>query len=287
MLELIFNVRGYLFWLLALSAACALAEAVVPWRKQQRQWREGLTQDGFWLLFNGHFFSILAAPLFAASAAALLSRVPALASWQLLANLPTLPQFLILFVVRDFVEWCIHNLLHRTPALWELHKLHHSISTMDWIGNFRFHWMEIVVYRSLSFVPIVAMGADPNTLLLVGIVSTLIGHLNHSNLNITWGPFRYLLNSPRMHIWHHMAELPADRPAGVNFGTGLSAWDWLFGTAYWPSRHDCPAQQPDRLGFRGMDRFPLWLIPRFVLPPFQALAVAFGLRRSKALHRRS
>jgi len=47
-----------------------------------------------------------------------------------------------------------HNLLHRVPWLWTFHKVHHSITTMDWIGNWRFHWMEIVVYKTLQWLPL-------------------------------------------------------------------------------------------------------------------------------------
>jgi len=114
--------------------------------------------------------------------------------------------------VKDFLEWSIHNLLHRVPALWEVHKLHHSIVEMDWIGNFRFHWLESVVYQGLTYLPLVIMGVNPSVLLPVAIAATVIGHLNHSNLDLTYGPLRYVFNSPRMHIWHHAAEMPPGRP---------------------------------------------------------------------------
>jgi sterol desaturase/sphingolipid hydroxylase (fatty acid hydroxylase superfamily) len=123
---------------------------------------------------------------------------------------------------------------------------------MDWIGNFRFHWMEIVVYQGLTYFPLVILGVDPLVILLVAIATTIIGHLNHSNIDITWGPLRYLFNSPRMHIWHHMAQLPGGHPTGVNFGVSFSLWDWIFRTAYWPTKEECPANSP-----RTWD-FPVW-----------------------------
>jgi sterol desaturase/sphingolipid hydroxylase (fatty acid hydroxylase superfamily) len=86
----------------------------------------------------------------------------------------------------------------------------------------------------------------------------MIGHLNHANLKISWGPLRYLLNSPRMHIWHH--DKHPDRTAGVNFAVVFSLWDWIARTAYMP-RHS-----PDALGFEGDQRFPGALWWRFLLP---------------------
>jgi sterol desaturase/sphingolipid hydroxylase (fatty acid hydroxylase superfamily) len=181
-------------------------------------------------------------------------------------------------VIKDFLDWLIHNLLHRTPVLWEFHKLHHSITEMDWIGNFRFHWTVVLVYQTLTYLPLVVLGVDGQVILLVAVFATLIGHLSHSNIDISWGPLRYLLNSSRMHIWHHMRDLPEGRRSGVNFGISLSIWDWIFGTAYWPTRDQSPAQQPESLGFPGMEKMPRSLAVRFVSPVWAALRVLFRIR---------
>ena len=97
-------------------------------------------------------------------------------------------QFAVLLVLKDLLEWCVHRLLHRVAWLWQFHKLHHSIAELDWIGNIRFHWMEIVVYKSLPYFPLLVLGIDGQVVLWLAIFSTLIGHLNHSNLKIGWGP---------------------------------------------------------------------------------------------------
>jgi len=257
---------GYSFWLLVISASVLGLERWRPWRRQQRVLRPGLAQDVFWLVFNGHFAGVLVA---LGADVALRWATPAV-EWaeavRALGGAPLWAQGLVAFVSKDLVEWCGHNLLHRVPWLWEVHKLHHSIVDLDWIGNFRFHWGEIVVYRALTYFPLAVLGVDARVLLVLAAVGTLIGHLNHSNLDLTWGPLRYVLNSPRMHVWHHDLEWPADRPRGVNFGIALSVWDWLFGTAYWPSEAEAPTQQPARLGFSGMDRFPTGLLGRLLYP---------------------
>lgn len=73
-----------------------------------------------------------------------------------------------------------------------------------------------------------------------------------------------------MHIWHHMHDLPHGHNNGVNFGISLSLWDWLFRTAYWPSPKECPAQQPDHLGYPGMENLPRSLPARFLAPIWQS-----------------
>ena len=77
----------------------------------------------------------------------------------------------------------MHNLLHGVPYFWTFHKVHHSITTMDWIANFRFHWMEHVFYKSAQFIPLAWLGADPKAMLCVFVLSIAPGHFNHSNLN--------------------------------------------------------------------------------------------------------
>lgn len=222
MLQMIWDTRGYFFWLLVVSALCLLLERVWPWPKNQKVLRRQFAQDLFWLFFNGHYAGILVAHAAAFLFAWAMPAVEQARSLNVLSAQPLWLQFLAFLLLKDFLEWGIHNLLHRVPWLWEFHKLHHSIEELDWIGNFRFHWMEIVVYQGLTYFPLVILGVDWRVLLAIAVVVTLIGHLNHSNLNISWGPLRYVLNSPRMHVWHHDYTWPADRPYGVNFGIAFS-----------------------------------------------------------------
>jgi sterol desaturase/sphingolipid hydroxylase (fatty acid hydroxylase superfamily) len=265
MLNIIWNTRGYFFWLLAISLFCWLLERLAPWRKEQKAWRKQIGQDFFWLIFNGHYAGLLIAYL----SSWVIQQLNHVWSWwhvpppetiRLLAEQPWLLQFAVFLVLRDFLEWCVHNLLHRVPWLWEFHKLHHSIEELDWIGNMRFHWMEIVVYKSLTYLPLVMLGVREDVILPIALVTTLIGHLNHSNLNISWGPLRYIINSPRMHVWHHDLILRGQH--GKNFGIVFSLWDWIFGTAYMPPE----GGQPERLGFEKMEEFPRRLLPRLVYP---------------------
>lgn len=266
MLQIIWDTRGYFFWLLVVSALCLVLERIWPWRRKQKLLRRQFAQDLGWLVLNGHYVGILVAYVAAFLFTWAVPAIDRTKSLHLVSEQPLWVQFIVFFLVKDFLEWGIHMLLHRVPWLWEFHKVHHSIEELDWIGNFRFHWMEIVVYQGLTYFPLVILGVDGGVILSIAVVATLIGHLNHSNINISWGPLRYVLNSPRMHVWHHDRDWPASRPYGVNFAVCLSAWDWLFRTAYWPSPDVSPSQQPARLGFHGDERFPRSLVGRFFHP---------------------
>jgi len=266
MLQVIWDTRGYFSWLLVVSAFCLILERVWPWRRKQKMLRRQFGQDLFWLFFNGHYLGILVASIAAFLFAWAVPAIDEAESLHLLAGQPLWIQFVVYFLLKDFMEWGIHILLHRVPWLWEFHKVHHSIEELDWIGNFRFHWMEVVVYQGLTYFPLVILGVDGSVILVIAVAATLIGHLNHSNINISWGPLRYVINSPRMHVWHHDRDWPDDRPYGVNFAICLSVWDWLFRTAHWPPPESSPTQQPAQLGFHGDERFPRSLVGRLSHP---------------------
>ncbi len=264
MLQILWDTRGYFFWLLVISISCWVLERLVPWRPTQRAWRDQFGQDLFWLVFNGHYAGILLASgstwlVENLSRAFGAGRLPVPGPVHFLVERPLWLQFLVFLIVKDFLEFLIHNLLHRVPVLWEFHKLHHSIRELDWIGNMRFHWMEIAVYHSLTYFPLFLLNVDSRVILWIAIFTTIIGHLNHSNLNVDWGVFRYLLNSPRLHVWHH--DLVQHDPHGQNFGVVFSLWDYLFGTAYAPAQG-----YPARLGFEGMEQFPSGLAARLIYP---------------------
>lgn len=255
----------YYFWLISVSLFVFILERLHPWRRRQKVLRKGILQDLFWLAFNGHVLGLIIA-LVAGHLVQLLNGalhglgLPVPESIALAAGLPSWLQFIIFFLVKDFIEWNIHVRLHRVPWLWELHKLHHSVEEMDWIGNFRFHWGEVIVYKTLSYLPLTILGVDGGVILAIAVIGTLMQDLNHANLPISWGPLRYVFNSPKMHIWHHDVELHGR--GGQNFGIVLSVWDWLFGTAYWPEDRE----QPEHIGFEGIEKYPKSLFGRLAWP---------------------
>ena len=244
---------SYLNWLLATSAAFILLERLFPWRREQRALRPGWLRDVGFVALNGHVFALGTAMLtgaVAVSATKALHAVGLRLEGSPVPRWPFLAQFLLFLVVADFLQWCIHNLLHRVPWLWTFHKVHHSITTMDWIGNWRFHWMEIVVYKGLQWLPLAWLGASSEAVFAVAVVTTVWGDFNHANLDVGLGPVGYLLNSPRMHLWHH--DQSSEGGAAKNFGIVLSVWDFLFGTAYWPRERN-----PEQLGYPGMEEMPM------------------------------
>ena len=247
--------HNYFWWLVGLSLFVWTLEIFFPWRKDQSLFRKDFWLDGFYMFFNFFLFSLIGYNALSNVVVELFNNLLAAAGIRNLIALnisswPGWAQMLFLFVVADFLQWNIHRLLHHVPWLWNFHKVHHSVEEMGFAAHLRYHWMETIVYKSLQYLPLAMIGFSLKDFFIVHIFSVAIGHFNHANLNISWGPLRYVLNSPGMHIWHHAKNIPDGR-TGVNYGISLSLWDYLFGTAWIPY-----SGGDEKLGFDGVENFP-------------------------------
>lgn len=247
--------HNYFYWLIGVSVFFFMMELAKPWSKQNR-FRKDFWLDFFYMFFNFFLFSLIiynaasnvAVHFFNDLLAAV--GIPNLVAFEVM-NWPVWAHLLVGFVVRDFVQWNVHRLLHRVPWLWEFHKVHHSVEEMGFAAHLRFHWMENVVYRTIEYIPLALIGIGLRDFFIIHIFTLAVGHFNHSNIKWNIRSLKYIFNNPQMHIWHHAYNIPEDRKYGVNFGLTLSIWDYLFGTDYIPREG-----KNIRLGFPGVEQFP-------------------------------
>jgi len=99
--------------------------------------------------------------------------------------LPVWGHLLIGFVLRDFIQWWTHRLLHKNERLWEFHKVHHSVQEMGFAAHLRYHWMENVVYRFIEYIPLAMIGIGLTDFFVIHIFTLAVGHYNHSNISIS------------------------------------------------------------------------------------------------------
>lgn len=256
--------RSFFYGLIVLSAVFYAWELIAPWRRRQPRVRKGFWLDGFYMFFNLFIFSVIG---FAGASAVVSSAFLELLQSVGINNLVAVEvdswapwvQVALLFVLRDFIHWNVHRLLHRSRRLWEFHKVHHSVEQMGFAAHLRFHWMESVVYKILEYLPLALIGFGIDDFFAAYMLALAWGHFNHANIRVPLGPLRYVFNNPQMHIWHHAKDLP--RPTGVNFGLTLSVWDYLFGTAYVPRDG-----RDEPLGFDGLEDFPEGFFGQVVYP---------------------
>jgi sterol desaturase/sphingolipid hydroxylase (fatty acid hydroxylase superfamily) len=254
--SIIFEVPLYTnyFWgLIIISVAVWLLEISFPWRKNQAIIRKDFWLDVFYMFFNFFIFSIIISGFYT-MLGQLFGEVNITAKSFGLINISAWPQWsqlLVFFIILDFVQWFTHVLLHKYPFLWKFHKVHHSVKEMGFAAHLRYHWMENVLYKPLKTFGVMILGGfEPEQAYIVHFIAITIGHLNHANIKLSWGPLKYIFNNPVMHLYHHAYTLPEGK-YGVNYGISLSLWDYIFKTAYVPEDSGTI-----EIGFEGDDKFP-------------------------------
>ena len=247
---------NYFWWLIVLSIAVWTLEIIFPWRKNQSIFRKDFWLDAFFMFFNFYIFKLVIFMAFSNVTEAGFKSLfggdlSSLAIFDM-SGLSVWLQLIIFFIATDFIQWFTHVMLHRFNFLWRFHKVHHSVEQMGFAAHLRFHWMENIFYTPMKFIVVMLLGGfTPEMAYIVFYASIAIGHLNHANLGWDYGPFKYILNNPKMHIWHHAKELPADHRKGANFGISLSIWDYLFRTDYIPR-----SGRDIELGFEDLEEYP-------------------------------
>ena len=147
--------NNYFYWLLLVSGFFFALELLTPWRKEQGLFRKDFWLDAFYMFFNFFLFSLIiynAASdvvvhffenTFLSVSGISLKALNPMSGW------PAWAILLTGFFVRDFVQWWVHRLLHKSSFLWEFHKVHHSVEQMGFAAHLRYHWVENVVYRDV------------------------------------------------------------------------------------------------------------------------------------------
>ncbi len=254
--SILFEVPWYnnYFWgLIAISLVVWMLEIAFPWRKNQSIIRKDFWLDGFYMFFNFFIFSIVISGVY--KILELLFTDVNITAKSLaivdISNWPMWLQLVIFFIILDFVQWFTHILLHKFQFLWKFHKVHHSVKEMGFAAHLRYHWMENILYKPLKTFGVMLLGGfEPEQAYIVHFLAIAIGHLNHANIKITWGPLKYVINNPVMHLYHHAYVLP-DGKYGINYGISLSLWDYIFKTNYIPDDSGTI-----ELGFPDEDVFP-------------------------------
>ena len=144
--------------------------------------------------------------------------------------LPSLLVLVLSVVIMDFAIYLQHVLVHAVPALWRLHRMHHTDLDYDVTTGARFHPVEIVISMGLKLMVVGALGAPALAVLIFEVILNATAMFNHANVHLPEGLDRWLrliVVTPDMHRVHH-SVIPKE--TNSNFGFNLPWWDRLFGT---------------------------------------------------------
>ncbi|TNE39319.1 MAG: sterol desaturase family protein [Sphingomonadales bacterium] len=251
-----FGVDFFAVNMVATGLMFAPLERIFPHRAAQRLFRPEWREDLFYYLISSMLVQLIT---FLALAPSTYVNAHAGAFDTLrsgIAALPWLVQFLLAMFLTDLAQYWFHRLFHRIPFLWGFHAVHHSAKSMDWLAGARMHFVEIILLRGVTSLPLLTLGFLPSVMqAYVGLVY-IYSSLVHANIGGDLNRIGRWLVVPRFHHWHHALEAEG---VDKNFAIHFPWLDRLFGTHYfpdstWPQGYGVPENVPG--GYLAQMKYP-------------------------------
>ena len=161
-------------------------------------------------------------------------------------KLSLLSQFLITFLVLEFLTYLIHRFLKHSKILWTLHKCHHNTKICNQFVDSKNNPLFVILEDSLIIIILTILSANHLSVAIVGFIRMLWGPFIHMNSNVKWiYPFSHIFTSPFTHRWHH--SIQNER---CNYSNFFIFFDVILGTFYNPD-HYCK-----ETGFKDEEIYP-------------------------------
>jgi len=146
-------------------------------------------------------------------------------------GLPVWAQIVAGIVILDFsAGYLSHRTLHMIPALWRVHRIHHSDPFVDVTTTYRTHPVETLWRFLFVIVPVWTLGIPAQAVLIQRLLQSSNGILEHANVRL-WPRLDRVLSqfwvTPNVHKIHHSRAVAE---TNSNYGNVLSLYDRLLGT---------------------------------------------------------
>ncbi len=212
---------------LGVFAIVALWEALAPRRRAAFTRRDRWPHNLGLLVLDGMVLRLVA------PGAAIAVAIAGEAHGWGLVNALALPAWLavpLAIVLLDLAVYFQHVTFHAVPALWRLHRVHHTDLDFDVTTGTRFHPVEILISTLIKMAAVAAIGAPAVAVLVFEVLLNATAMFNHANGRLPVAVDRWVrlvVVTPDMHRVHHSI---AYNETNSNFGFNLLWWDRLFGT---------------------------------------------------------
>jgi sterol desaturase/sphingolipid hydroxylase (fatty acid hydroxylase superfamily) len=146
------------------------------------------------------------------------------------AGWPAWAELLLTLLLLDLVIYGQHWAFHKVPALWRLHRMHHSDLDIDVSTGLRFHPVEILLSMGIKIAAVAVLGAPAAAVVVFEVLLNGVTLFNHANLRLPTGfdrLLRLLVVTPDMHRVHHSVHR---EETDSNFGFSFPWWDRFFRT---------------------------------------------------------
>jgi creatinine amidohydrolase/Fe(II)-dependent formamide hydrolase-like protein/sterol desaturase/sphingolipid hydroxylase (fatty acid hydroxylase superfamily) len=173
------------------------------------------------------------------------SQIPAMSSWWAIITYT-----IVSILAFDFAVFISHWLMHKIPALWEFHKVHHSAEVLNPLTLFRMHPVDLFINSLIAALCnglaiagyFYLTNQPPQALTLYGLNIVLFlfyftgYNLRHSHIWLNYPVWlSHILCSPAQHQIHHSAD---PKHWDRNMGLIFAFWDKMFNTLYVPRGYE-------------------------------------------------
>jgi sterol desaturase/sphingolipid hydroxylase (fatty acid hydroxylase superfamily) len=143
----------------------------------------------------------------------------------------SLPAIVIGIFLIDLLLYAAHVTLHKVPAMWRIHRVHHADAELDATSGLRLHPFELMILLGVQAIVLPLVGVSLASSIFYAGLALPWFLLNHSNMKFPtwferWGSL--LMSTPDWHRVHHSSFQPE---TDSHYGCLFSVWDRLFGTA--------------------------------------------------------
>jgi len=221
-------------------------ERLFPHRPEQRLFRQEWREDLFYYLVSSMAVQVMTFLTLAPSTFINAHAGSFGAFRDAVGSLPWIVQLAVIMVLTDLAQYWFHRVFHKVPFLWGFHAVHHSAKSMDWLAGARMHFVEIVLMRAVTSLPLLTLGFSPSAMQAYVAIVYVLSALVHANLRGNFDRIGAWVVTPRFHHWHHGLE---DEAIDVNFAIHFPWLDRLFGTYHmpegrWPKAYGVPEKVP-------------------------------------------
>jgi sterol desaturase/sphingolipid hydroxylase (fatty acid hydroxylase superfamily) len=146
--------------------------------------------------------------------------------------------FGLLFMLQDFCYYWFHRASHRVRWMWSAHVVHHSSEHLNFSTAFRQSIMYPIAGMWVFWVPLIALGFEPMTVISVVLCNLAYQFFIHTETIKklpSW--FEAIFNTPSHHRVHHGKN---PQYLDKNYAGTLIIWDKLFNTFAEEDKNEFP-----------------------------------------------
>ncbi|MGC1330967.1 sterol desaturase family protein, partial [Pseudomonas sp.] len=113
-------------------------------------------------------------------------------------------QLAVALPIADLGITLVHFASHRSPLLWRLHSVHHSVQRMYGFNGLMKHPLHQTLEALGGVLPLLLLGLPPALAALLGFAVGIQLLLQHSNVDMRIGVLRHVFAWAPVHRLHHL-----------------------------------------------------------------------------------